>query len=248
MSEHSKSKRSLSVNVDHIATLRQARGTSYPSPEEACSILVTAGALGITLHLRGDRRHIQDEDVRRIKTMSTLPLTLEMAATDEMIRIARSVKPAAVTLVPERAEERTTEGGLDCIREARTIGPAVEELRKAGIFACIFLEPDEKQAKAAASLGAEALELHTGAYAEFGETGRAREMEEAALRIEGAAKYGESIGLLMNAGHGLHTRNIQRLARVKELREFSIGHAIIGRAVFIGLENAVREMVELIQG
>ncbi len=248
MSAHSKNKRSLSVNVDHIATIRQARGTSYPAPEDACRILAAAGALGVTLHLRGDRRHIQDADVRRIRQISTLPLTLEMAATDEMIKVALEVRPDAVTFVPERPEEKTTEGGLDCIKESGKVGPAVEKMKRAGIFACIFLEPDEAQAKAAAALGAEALELHTGAYAEFGEAGRVEEMENAALRIEAAATCGESLGLLVNAGHGLHYTNIQRLVRIRELREFSIGHAIIGRSLFTGLETAVRDMVRLIQG
>ncbi|MBI3394746.1 MAG: pyridoxine 5'-phosphate synthase [Spirochaetia bacterium] len=243
---HHNAARRLSVNLDHIATLRQARRTKYPVVADGCGILERAGADGVTLHLRSDRRHIQDADVELVGRVSLLPLTLEMAATPEMADNAVRFRPHMVTLVPERPEERTTEGGLDCITQKSSIVPVAKALKEAGIRLCIFVEPDADQLKAALDLGAGSVELHTGAYADAGEAGDVLRVQAELRRIESAAERGRELGLGVNVGHGLHYQNVQALAAIPHVSEFSIGHAIIGRAVFTGLEAAVREMARLI--
>lgn len=236
--------RALSVNLDHIATLRQVRGAAYPSLTTAAGICEIAGADGITLHLREDRRHVQDRDLELISEVSLLPVTLEMAPTEEMLRIALKQRPFAVTLVPEHRLEITTEGGLDAIRSASTLKPVVDALKSEGIRACLFLEPERDQIEQARTLGADAVELHTGRYAGlFDERRHGEELN----RIELAVTYGVSLGLQMNAGHGLHYQNIRPLAAIKGIHEFSIGHAIVSRSVFVGLERAIREMGHLIR-
>jgi pyridoxine 5-phosphate synthase len=235
--------RALSVNLDHIATLRQARRTVYPSITTAAGICEIAGADGITLHLREDRRHIQDRDLELISEISLLPVTLEMAPTREMLQIALKQRPHAVTLVPERRLEITTEGGIDAIQSAPVIKPVIDALKAEGIRTCLFLEPDCEQIEQARALGADSVEIHTGRYAELFEE---RRHGEELKRIELAVSFGNSLGLQMNAGHGLHYHNIRPLAAIEGIQEFSIGHAIVSRAIFVGLERAIREMVESI--
>ena len=235
--------RFLSVNLDHIATLRQARGTDYPSVVTAAGICELAGADGITLHLREDRRHIQDDDVRLVSQTRLLPLTLEMAATDEMLDIAIRYKPDTVTLVPENRLEVTTEGGIDVIRSKHIIEPVIEALHKAGIKTCLFLEPDTDQIDAAAGLQVEKVELHTGSYADAGFDSQHDQL----AKIKAAVKHGVTKGIQMNAGHGLHYQNIAAIAAIADLHEFSIGHSIISRSVFSGLASAVREMANLVK-
>jgi pyridoxine 5-phosphate synthase len=231
----------LGVNIDHVATLRQARGTPYPSPVEAALLAEKYGADSITLHLREDRRHIQDEDVRVLRPALQTRMNLEMAATAEMIDIALDVKPQDVCLVPERREERTTEGGLDVEGNFDTIRHACSELGQAGIRVSLFIAPDSAQLDAAKEAGAPVVELHTGHYADASGREQAEELE----RIRAAAQYGASLGLRVNAGHGLHCQNVQPIAAIPELYELNIGHAIIAQAVFVGLERAVREMKDL---
>lgn len=236
--------RALSVNIDHVATLRQARRTTYPSLATAAGICEVAGADGITLHLREDRRHIQDEDLKVLSEISLLPLTLEMAPTEEMLGIALQYRPRAVTLVPENRLEITTEGGIDAIRSASSLKPVLQALKEAGIRTCLFLEPDPGQIEQARTLQADSVELHTGRYAElFDVQKHLPELQ----RIDEAVKLGRSLGLQMNAGHGLHYRNIRPLAALSGLQEFSIGHSIVSRSIFVGLERAVREMAELVR-
>ncbi|MGD9787671.1 MAG: pyridoxine 5'-phosphate synthase [Sulfuricellaceae bacterium] len=231
----------LGVNIDHVATLRQARGTSYPSPVEAALLAEKYGADSITLHLREDRRHILDEDVRLLRPALQTRMNLEMAATAEMIDIALDVQPQDVCLVPERREERTTEGGLDVEGNFDTIRHACSELGQAGIRVSLFIAPDSAQLDAAKEAGAPVVELHTGHYADASGKEQAEELE----RIRAAAQYGASLGLRVNAGHGLHYQNVQPIAAIPELYELNIGHAIIAQAVFVGLERAVREMKDL---
>jgi len=231
----------LGVNIDHVATLRQARGTVYPSPVEAALLAEKYGADSITLHLREDRRHIQDKDVRILRPALQTRMNLEMAATAEMIDIALDVKPQDVCLVPERREERTTEGGLDVEGNFDTIRHACSELGQAGIRVSLFIAPDSTQLDAAKEAGAPVVELHTGHYADTAGKEQAEELE----RIRAATHYGASLGLRVNAGHGLHYQNVQAIAAIPELYELNIGHAIIAQAVFIGLERAVREMKDL---
>lgn len=235
--------RALSVNLDHIATLRQARRTAYPSLTTAAGLCEVAGADGITLHLRADRRHIQDRDLELLREISLLPLTLEMAPTEEMLQIALRTRPHAVTLVPERQMEITTEGGLDAVKAAGTVAPVVAALKDAGIIACLFLEPDLTQIHRAREMGADSVELHTGRYATLFDDARKHGAE--LHRIQEAVALGSSLGLRMNAGHGLHYQNIRPLAALHELSEFSIGHSIISRSIFVGLERAVSEMAAL---
>lgn len=229
----------LGVNVDHVATLRQARGTFYPDVIEAAGIAVRAGARGITAHLREDRRHIQDQDVLRLREMPEVRLNLEMAVTEEMVAIACRLRPAACCLVPERRQELTTEGGLEVAGRIEFVGSAVDALKSAGIEVSLFIAPDLRQIEAAARIGAPVIELHTGHYAEY-EPGPERDLELA--RIAEAAGAAESLGLQVNAGHGLHYENVAPIARLPEIHELNIGHAIIARALFTGLEAAVGEM------
>jgi len=229
----------LGVNIDHVATLRQARGTDYPDPTEAVRICEANGADLITLHLREDRRHIQDSDVIRIRDVITTRMNLEMAVTDEMEAIARQVQPEDVCLVPEKRKELTTEGGLDVAGQQRTLAGFVQGLESDGIRVSLFIDPDPTQIKASANVGASAIELHTGVYAEAdNEASAKREL----TRLAAARDLGESLGLRVNAGHGLHYGNVEPIAAMPGIAELNIGHAIIARAVFSGLADAVREM------
>ena len=230
----------LGVNVDHVATLRQARGTSYPSPLEAARLCVEAGAHGITIHLREDRRHIQDEDVRTMRRELTVPLNLEMACAEPIVRIALEVRPQEVCMVPERREERTTEGGLDVVAHRRALRPAVEAMKAQGIAVSLFVQADPEQLDAAAELGVPYVELHTGAFCDA--AGPARDREQARL-IEGA-RCAHRLGLKVNAGHGIHLDNIAGVLHIPHLDTLNIGHSIVARAVFVGMREAVREMLD----
>ncbi len=231
----------LGVNIDHVATLRQARGTSYPRPAEAAFIAERGGADSITVHLREDRRHIQDHDLDEINEIIRTHMNLEMAVTEEMIAIAKRVSPRDVCLVPEKREELTTEGGLDVAGQVDPVRAACAELGDAGIRVSLFIDPDRAQIDAALAAGAPVVELHTGAYADAEGTAQQAELE----RIADAATYGRENGLVINAGHGLHYQNVTAIARIPEIVELNIGHAIIARAVFDGLGSAVVEMKRL---
>lgn len=234
----------LGVNIDHVATLRQARGTRYPSPVQAAVIAESAGADLITLHLREDRRHIQDRDVEILREVIQTRMNLEMAITDEMIANTLKIKPHDACLVPERREELTTEGGLDVVRYFDRVKDTVSVLSDAGIRVSLFIDADIEQIDAAVKTGARVIEIHTGRYAEA-ETGEAmgKELE----RIREAVTYASQSGLRVNAGHGLHYHNVQRIASIKGVRELNIGHAIVGHALFVGFKEAVREMKHLIE-
>ncbi len=243
----------LNVNIDHVATIREARKTIEPSIITAAVICEQAGANGITVHLRGDRRHIQDRDIELLRDVVPTYLNVEMAATDEMIAIALRTKPDAVSLVPESPNEITTEGGLDVIGNFENVKRAVESLKAAGIFVSIFIDPDTEQISAAGSIGAQQVELCTAEYAEMTLSSRAAHGEGAERadaeveRIRNAAAHAKSLGLMVAAGHGLTYRNVGALAAITEITEFNIGHNIISRAVFVGLNQAVKEMIEAIQ-
>ena len=228
----------LGVNIDHVATIRNARGGGHPDPVAAAKLAARAGADGITAHLREDRRHITDADIVRLSEEIDLPLNLEMAATDEMLAIALRHRPHAACIVPEKREERTTEGGLDAAGQHNRLKRFVDELIGAEIRVSLFVEADERQLEAARLLGAPVVELHTGDYANAG--GAARVATLAALR-DGAAK-GAAMGLEVHAGHGLRTDNVAAVAAIPELAELNIGHYLVGEAVFVGLEAAIRDM------
>ncbi len=232
----------LGLNIDHVATLRQARGTSYPDPIKAALDSEMAGADSITLHLREDRRHILDEDVTRITAMRQTKVNLEMAATEEMIAIAIKHAPEDVCLVPEKREELTTEGGLDVAGQMPWLTDVCSRLAEAGCRVSLFIDPDEVQIEAAKECGARMIELHTGTYAELT---KPAEIEAELERIRHATEYAVRLGLIVNAGHGLHYHNVQPIAAIKAINELNIGHAIIGRAIFSGLPEAVREMKRL---
>ena len=231
----------LGVNIDHVATLRQARGTSYPRPADAVKMAERAGADSITVHLREDRRHIQDSDLAAINEVMRSHMNFEMAVTDEMLDIASDIKPSDVCLVPEKREELTTEGGLDVKGQLSKITAACERLASADIRASLFIDPDFEQLDAALAAGAPVVELHTGAYADAEGDEQAAELQ----RVVDAAKYGHDLGLIINAGHGLNYRNVAEIAVIPEIVELNIGHAIISRAVFDGLAMAVSEMKRL---
>lgn len=228
----------LGVNIDHIATVRQARGTEYPRPADAVQLAEQAGGDSITVHLREDRRHIHDRDLEEIKARLQTHMNLECAVTDEMLAIAVRTAPRDVCLVPEKREEVTTEGGLDVASQLSKVTDACAQLRDSGIRASLFIDPEPAQLDAALAAGAPVIELHTGAYADA--TGAAQEAELA--RIARAARYGHESGLVVNAGHGLHYENVAAIARIPEIVELNIGHSIIARAVFDGLSLAVSEM------
>jgi pyridoxine 5-phosphate synthase len=231
----------LGVNIDHVATLRQARGTRYPAPLEAALAAEEAGADYITLHLREDRRHIQDADVAMLRQALRTRMNLEAAITPEMIAFARRMRPHDVCLVPERRAELTTEGGLDVAGKSRRVERACRDLRDAGIRVSLFIDPDRKQIDAAAGAGAPVVELHTGAYAELNGTRR----EKALARVRAAAEYAAAKGLQVNAGHGLNYDNVRPIAGIPQIRELNIGHSIVARSVFVGIAQAVREMKAL---
>ncbi len=242
----------LNVNIDHVATIREARKTIEPSIITAAVICEQAGANGITVHLRQDRRHVQDRDIELLRDVVTTYLNVEMAATDEMVAIALKTKPDAVSLVPESPNEITTEGGLDVVGNFENVKNAVSKLKAAGIFVSIFLDPDTEQINAAQGVGAQQVELCTAEYAELTLSARAAhgEGEQRAAaeteRVRNAAIHAKSLGLIVAAGHGLTYRNIAALAAIPEITEFNIGHNIISRAVFVGLNQAVKEMIEAI--
>lgn len=232
----------LGVNIDHVATLRQQRGTRYPSVVQAALLAEQAGADVITLHLREDRRHIQDADVHTLRTLLQTRMNLEMAVTEEMVGIALQVRPQDTCLVPERREELTTEGGLDVIGHFEKVKDACTRLGEAGIRVSLFIDPDAAQVEAAKAAGAPVVELHTGAFADAeSEPQAARELE----RIKAAVVHGVAQGLHVNAGHGLHYHNVQQIAVLPGVEELNIGHAIVAHALFVGWENAVREMKSL---
>ena len=232
----------LGVNIDHIATLRQARGTTYPNPVEAALIAESAGADAITLHLREDRRHIQDRDVAVLRSLLKTRMNLESAVTDEMIEFALHIKPHDVCLVPERREELTTEGGLDVLRYFEQVERACHRLAEAGIRVSLFIDADESQIEAAAQTGAPAIEIHTGHYAD---TQNSDEERNELDRIRLAVAKGINLGLKVNAGHGLHYGNVQPIAAIIGISELNIGHAIVAHALFVGFEQAVRQMKKL---
>lgn len=233
----------LGVNIDHVATLRQARRVAYPEPVQAALAAEQAGADVITAHLREDRRHIQDRDVELLQRVLTTRLNLEMAITDEMLGIAVRLKPADCCLVPEKRAELTTEGGLDVAASTDKVADACEQLAAAGVRVSLFIDPEPAQLEAARSAGAPLVELHTGRFADSrGDTAR-----QELVRLIEAARLGASIGLQVNAGHGLHYHNVQAVAAIPEIEELNIGHAIIARAVFSGLYEAVREMKRLMR-
>ena len=226
----------LYINIDHIATLRQARRATFPDPVEGALLCERAGADGITAHLREDRRHIQDDDIQRLATSVTTVLNLEMAVTDEMLGIAERVRPYQVTLVPERRQEITTEGGLDLTRDRARFADGIARLNAAGIRTSLFIGPDLVTVDASRELGAAAIELHTGRYA------NAPDDPATLAALRDAARHGASIGLAVHAGHGLTTDNVAPIAAVPEIEELNIGHSVVSRAVFIGMAAAVREL------
>lgn len=225
----------LGVNIDHVATVRNARGGQHPDPVKAALEAVRCGAHGITAHLREDRRHIRDEDMRRLKAELTVPLNFEMAATAEMVEAACALRPHACCLVPERREEVTTEGGLDVEGQAEELAASVRQLGKAGIRISLFIDPEPDQLRAAAALGAPVVELHTGAWSE-------NPCPQELARLEAAADCAQELGLELHAGHGLTIGNVAPVARLKGLRELNIGHFIIGEAIFVGMGRAIADM------
>jgi pyridoxine 5-phosphate synthase len=231
----------LGVNIDHVATVRQARGGTHPQPLRAAVIAAKAGADGITAHLREDRRHISDHDIEALRLELHIPLNLEMAATEEMKTIALRHLPHACCIVPENRQERTTEGGIDAAGQLVRLTPIVRELVEAGIRVSMFVEPDKRQLDASRALGAPVVELHTGAYSEAKGADQQRLLE----KVREAARYGASIGLEIHAGHGLTYENVKPIAAIPEIRELNIGHYLIGEAIFVGLEASIREMRRL---
>jgi pyridoxine 5-phosphate synthase len=234
----------LGVNIDHVATIRQARGGVEPDPVAAAAIAELAGADGITIHLREDRRHIQDRDLKLLRQTVKTRLNLEMAATDEMVGIALQVMPNMVTLVPEKRAELTTEGGLDVRLHQDSLKTAIKRLRDGGLSVSLFIDPDPDQIKAANKVAADYVEIHTGTFAEA-KNWQAEEQE--LIKIENAVKLAAKLGMGVNAGHGLNYTNIKKMTAVGGIEEFNIGHSIISKAVLVGLERAVRDMVDLIK-
>jgi len=231
----------LGVNIDHVATVRQARGTDYPDPVEAALLAEKAGADSITLHLREDRRHIQDDDLERLKAVMQTHMNLEMAVTDEMLAIAAGIRPQDCCLVPEKREELTTEGGLDVAGQLEKVTRACADLAANGIRVSLFIDPEPRQLDAAVASGAPVVELHSGAYADAEAGAKQAELQ----RIIDAAAYGQQIGLTVHAGHGLHYENVKPVAEIPEIVELNIGHAIVACAIFEGFTEAVRDMKRL---
>jgi pyridoxine 5-phosphate synthase len=234
----------LCVNIDHVATLRQARGGIEPGVLESARIVEKAGAHGITVHLREDRRHIQDQDVYDLRQSIKTKLNLEMAATDEIIKVALKIGPDMVTLVPEKRKELTTEGGLDIRREKKKLKDTIARFHQKGIPASLFIAPDLQHIKDSADIGADTIELHTGFYVNAG--GKKQQAKEF-MRLQQAAQLALRLGLNLNAGHGLNYQNVKPVARIKGMQELNIGHSIIARAVFVGLGQATKEMIKLIK-
>ncbi|QIG53332.1 pyridoxine 5'-phosphate synthase [Altererythrobacter sp. BO-6] len=242
---HNPGRLRLGVNIDHVATIRNARGGDHPDPVRAAEIVARVGGDGITAHLREDRRHIRDEDLARIQAATDLPLNLEMAATEEMLAIALRHKPHAACIVPEKREERTTEGGLDAAGLHNQLAPIVTRLADAGIRVSLFIEASERQLDAALRLGAPVVEFHTGEYAHAHLDGDAEKLSAELKRIADMAALAAKNGIEPHAGHGLTYENVQPIAAIPQLAELNIGHYLIGEAVFVGLENAVRRMRQL---
>ncbi|SFM12171.1 pyridoxine 5'-phosphate synthase [Marinobacter zhejiangensis] len=234
----------LGVNIDHVATLRQARGTRYPDPVQAALLAEEAGADGITIHPREDRRHIQDRDVLLLRQMLNTKMNLEMAVTEAMLAFAEQVKPHCVCLVPEKREELTTEGGLDVVGQEARVASACDRLAAIGAEVSLFIDPDEAQIDAAVRCGAPVIELHTGDYAE---AEGVEAVNDAFAKLERAVAYARRKGVIVNAGHGLHYHNTERVAAIPGINELNIGHAIIARAVFTGLKDAVRDMRAILE-
>jgi len=228
----------LGVNIDHVATVREARGSAYPDPVRAAKLAEVAGADGITAHLREDRRHISDADIAQLSRELRIPLNLEMAATDEMLAIALKFRPHAACIVPEKREERTTEGGIDVAGQHNRLAPLVRQLGGARIRVSMFVEPEKVQLDAAKALGAPVVELHTGAYCEA----VGAERERLLHKLSDGAAYAASIGLEVHAGHGLTFDNVKPIAAIPEIRELNIGHFLVGEAIFVGLENSIKRM------
>ncbi|MHC9419424.1 pyridoxine 5'-phosphate synthase [Sphingomonas citri] len=228
----------LGVNIDHVATVRNARGGVFPDPVRAALLAAEAGADGITAHLREDRRHITDDDIARLSAGLAIPLNLEMAATSEMLAVALRHRPHAACIVPEKREERTTEGGLDAAGQRAALAPIVAALREAGVRVSLFIEPDPRQIEAALQLGAPVVELHTGRYAELDGAARADELR----RLADAAALAAKNGIEVHAGHGLTYDNVAPIAAIPQLRELNIGHFLVGEAIFVGLDASVRRM------
>jgi len=234
----------LGVNIDHVATVRQARRAPEPDPVHAAVLAELGGADGITVHLRSDRRHIQDRDVEILRQVVKTRLNVEMASTQEMVKIALTVKPDQVTLVPERREELTTEGGLDVVLNSVQLKPSVKMLEEGGIHVSLFVDPDLEQVKEAHRIDARAIEINTAAYADARET---RSRDAALRKVVDAARLGVKLGLAVHAGHGLTYQNVSPLARLPEMTELNIGHNIVARALLVGMERAVREMVDVLR-
>jgi len=234
----------LNINIDHVATLRQARGETFPSVLEAAKVAVAAGADGLVLHLREDRRHIQDYDVEEVRNNVPTRLDLEMADVKEIINFALKIKPELVTIVPEKRQELTTEGGLDLETNFDSLRNLTKRMHDAGIFVSMFIEPYKKHIDLSKMIGADMVELHTGIYAN---ASTQEKIDEYALQIEMAAIYSSELKLRVAAGHGLNLNNVSRIAKIKEINELSIGHSIISRAIFVGLENAVKEMLQIVK-
>ncbi len=233
----------LGVNIDHVATLRQARGGVHPRPVDAARICEKAGAHSIVMHLREDRRHVRDSDLFEVKRAIGIRLNMEMSIAPDIVRVALKLRPDQVTLVPEKRQERTTEGGLDVIAKRRTLERLIPEFRRRGIVTSLFIDPDRRQVDASAALGAEAVEFHTGDYANASGLARTRELE----RLRAAVGRARRLGLVAHAGHGLDYINVRRLRSIKGLDELNIGYSIVTRAVWTGLGNAVRDMKKLIR-
>lgn len=234
----------LGVNIDHVATLRNARGGSEPDPVAAAALAELAGADGITVHLREDRRHIKDRDLEILRQTVQTRLNLEMAATDEMVAIALAIKPECVTLVPEKRAELTTEGGLDVRIHHEALRKVVEKLQEGGIIVSLFVDPDPDQIKAANKVGADYIEIHTGSFAEAENW---KEEQQELIKIENAVKLARKLDLGVNAGHGLNYVNVKKVAAIGGIEEFNIGHSIMSRAILVGLHQAVRDMSELVR-
>ena len=236
----------LGVNIDHVATVRNARGTNYPDPLKAAKIVKEAGGDGITAHLREDRRHIVDQDIIRLKKQNVLPLNLEMAVTSEMQKIALDVLPNAICLVPEKREERTTEGGLDVLSSIPRLRSFIEPIKKKDIRVSLFIEPSEEQIDAAKIIGADIIELHTGHFCELFERKDQRYIK-VIKTLEKAASYAHKLGLEVHAGHGLTTSSVGHISKIRQIKEFNIGHSIISDSIFLGLRGAIELMKQKIK-
>ncbi len=237
----------LGINIDHVATLRNARGGAHPDPLRAAEIVVAAGADNLTAHLREDRRHINDEDIARLTAATLAPLNLEMAVTEEMLAIARETRPHACCLVPERRQELTTEGGLDAASQVKTLKPFVAKLQEAGIQVALFIDPDPAQIEAARAVGADAIELHTGTYCNAATAGDRAAQAHELRRIAEAARLAAAAGLEVHAGHGLDYDNVMPVAAIPEIVELNIGHYLVGEALFVGLGESVRRMKAIME-